>query len=164
MTTEINAAQAAQLGHANNSRAELSEETIKKLQEFGIAATASMTEAEAEEIIKEMEDKQEEQENIYNNALGEKEINNDIKNLASAVGLSCDANEEPEEILVAIAEEIEAQIDDAENNPQALSTLMGYYNKLSVLDAQLEEIHSGAKKLFSAMDVMANKNREEFGF
>jgi uncharacterized phage infection (PIP) family protein YhgE len=163
MTTEINAAQAAQLGRANNSPAELSEETLRKLQEFGISAAANMTEAEAEEIIQEMEDEQKEPEKIYN-TLGEKEINNDIKNLASAVGLRCEANEEPEEILVAIAEEIEAQIDDAENNPQALSTLMGYYNKLSVLDAQLEGIHSGAKKLFSAMDVMANKNREEFGF
>ena len=119
-----------------------------------------MTEAEAAEII-EAKEVQEEPEPQSVMAVA---LNTDIKNLAAVVGLAYESTDTPDEILAAIADELEAQIDEAENNPQALSTLMGYFHQLSSLDAQLDEIKDGETKLFSAMDMMAHKNREEFGF
>ena len=165
MTTEINATQAAQVKTSKagaNTTEELSEETKRQLEALGITATEGMTEAEAQEIIEEAE--QERNTNIGVAAPGVTEVSTDIKTFAAVVGLSYEDSATPDEILIAIAEELEAQIDDAENNPQALSTLMGYYHRLSALDAQLDEIQHGESKLFAAMDFMANSNKKEFGF
>ncbi len=161
MTTEINAAKSAGMTPAfADFSNELSEETKIELQELGVTVTADMTEAEAAEII-EAKEVQEEPEPQSVMAVA---LNTDIKNLAAVVGLAYESTDTPDEILAAIADELEAQIDEAENNPQALSTLMGYFHQLSSLDAQLDEIKHGETKLFSAMDMMAHKNREEFGF
>ena len=96
--------------------------------------------------------------------LNELKVSNDIKNLAADVGLSYEDTDTPDEIIAAIEDELQAQIDDAENNPQALSTLMGYYGRLNMLDKQLDELYDDAEELFSAMDMLTGKNREEFGF
>lgn len=163
MTTEINAAQAAQVQAAAGVPVEeLREETKQELEALGIVAIEGMTEAEAQIII---EEARAEQEDIApQQAAGRAEINSDIKNLATIVGISYEDKSPPEEILVAIAEELEAQIDEAEGNPKELSTLMGFYRRLSALDAQLDELQGGQAKLFAAMDLAAKDNREAFGF
>lgn len=163
MTTEINAAQTVQLKKNNAGFDELSDETKRQLEALGITVTAGMSEAEAQEIIEEKmyENSPESSVKPKNGAI---EINSDIKNLAAVVGLSYEDDDTPDEILTRIAEEIEAQIDDAENNPQALSTLMGYYHKLSDLDAQLDALQYGESKIYAAMDLMAASNKKQFGF
>lgn len=165
MTTEINAANSAQvktnsIGTAKTE--ELSDETKRQLEALGISVTTGMTEAEAQELI----DEAQEDDELFKapQAADSFEVSSDIKTLASVVGLSYEDNDSADEILVRIAEELEAQIDDAENNPQALSTLMGYYHKLSDLDAQLDAVQQGQSKLFNAMDLMAANNRKQFGF
>lgn len=165
MTTEINAAQKvqAQTNVGFEEVEELSNETKRQLETLGITVTAGMTEAEAQELIDEAK------EDTFTKLPvqpknGAVEINTDIKNLANVVGLSYEDDDTPDEILTRIAEEIEAQIDDAENNPQALSTLMGYYHQLSSLDAQLDAIRSGENKIYAAMDLLAHSNRKQFGF
>lgn len=166
MTTEINATQSAQLKTASagtGTTEELSEETKRQLEALGITATAGMTEAEAQEMIDEAREEKAEN-GAAPAAAGATEISYDIKTLASVVGLSYEDTDTPDDILAAIADELEAQIDEAENNPQALSTLMGYYQRLSSLDAQLDEIQHGESKLFAAMDFMANSNKKELGF
>lgn len=94
----------------------------------------------------------------------ETELENDLQDLAESVGLSYESTDTPDEIIAAIAEELEAQIDDAETNPQALSTLMGYYHQLNNLDALLDEIRQEEAKLNSFMNAPADIGREEFGF
>lgn len=166
MTTEINATQSVQAKKANagfNDVEELSDETKNQLEALGITVTAGMTEAEAQELIEESKEESFEKTSVQQKP-GAVEISTDIKNLASVIGLSYEDDDTPDEILTRIAEEIEAQIDDAENNPQALSTLMGYYHQLSSLDAQLDAVQSGENKLYAAMDLLANSNRKQFGF
>ncbi|MBR6099219.1 hypothetical protein IKP85_05675 [bacterium] len=138
MTTETNAAHAAS---------------------FSVAKTAFES---TNVITEESEDKIKELKESMNQS--ELKVSNDIKSLAEDVGLSCEATDTPDEIIAAIADELEAQIDDAENNPQALSTLMGYYSRLNSLDQQLDEIYCRADEMFSARDMYTVKNREEFGF
>ena len=73
-----------------------------------------------------------------------RETNNlekDIKNLARTIGLKYESEDSDDEIILAIAEELEAQIDDAEGNPQELSTLMMYMHKLNSLDERLRELN-----------------------
>ncbi len=67
-------------------------------------------------------------------------VDKNIKNLASAIGLSYERTDTPDEILLAIEDELQAQIDEAEENPQELSALMGYYRQLHTLDKILDEI------------------------
>ena len=84
------------------------------------------------------------------------EVSNELKNLAYTVGLKYENDETPDEIILAIEEELEAQIDDAENNPQALSTLMGYYNKLNTLDELLDEIQFQNNSICNTFKVISN--------
>lgn len=78
----------------------------------------------------------------------------ELKTLAGQIGVVYSERETPEEILTRIAEELEAQIDEAENNPQELSTLMGYFNKLKGIDAMLDEINSVRNNIYTAMDLV----------
>lgn len=140
--------------------------------EFDAAGTARMKTSilnfKENKFREETKDTVEEQEAKFTNIQSETTqtiaLNSDIKNLAAVIGLSYENTDTPEEIIAALADELEAQIDESENNPQALSMLMGYYNKLNSLDAQLDKIKHGETKLFSTMDMIAQKNREEFGF
>jgi len=165
MTTEINATKSSQVKatKVEVKTEELSEETKQQLAALGITAEEGMTEEKAKELIEEA--RMEEADKLApEQEAGVMEISADIKNLASVVGLSYEDNATPDDILIAIAEELEAQIDESENNPQALSTLMSYYHTLNSLDAQLDAVYQGESKLFNAMELMAANNRKQFGF
>ncbi len=89
-----------------------------------------------------------------------RETNNlekDIKNLARTIGLKYENEDSDDEIILAIAEELEAQIDDAEGNPQELSTLMMYLHKLNSLDERLRELNEveNAVEDFAGFDVQS---------
>lgn len=75
-------------------------------------------------------------------ARNENEICSKIRLLADEVGLSYEETTLPEEIILALSDELEAQIDNSEDNPTALSELMGLYHKLDALDEALDYIHS----------------------
>ena len=94
----------------------------------------------------------------------ETKLENDLQDLADAIGFSYESTETHDEIIAAIAEELEAQIDDAETNPQALSTLMGYYHQLNNLDALLDEIKQEEAKLYSFTEMYSETDSKEFGF
>jgi hypothetical protein len=165
MTTEINSAQAAQMsGGIFGANEEISQETREELDALGIAITPGMTETQAREKIEEVRfEDYDTEDDTTSQSVGNIELKSDIKNLASAIGISYQDTDTPDEIIIAISEELEAQIDEAENNPQALSTLMGYYRKLSSLDEQLDAVKSGQNKIFDAMDLLSANNRKEFG-
>ncbi len=165
MTTEINSAQAAQMsGGIFGANEEISQETREELDALGIAITPGMTETQAREKIEEVRfEDYDTEDDTTSQSVGNIELKSDIKNLASAIGISYQDTDTPDEIIIAISEELEAQIDEAENNPQALSTLMGYYRKLSSLDEQLDAVKSGQNKIFDAMDLLSTNNRKEFG-
>lgn len=162
MTTEVESVSVAKsrARFAQTTTEELSESTKKELQALGITPEEGMTEAQAQAKIQEAR-----MEKFLNrDTATEVEITSDIKNLAATIGLSIDEGTSTDEILVQIAEELEAQVDEAEGNPQELSALMGYFKQLSNLDAQYSDIQRGQSKLFNAMELISQNNKQEFGF
>ena len=163
---EINAinateAQTAALGVQTEEEEELSTATKKELEALGIPVTEGMTEAEAQEKIQEA--KLQKQAAVGEEAPSEAEIMADVKTLASQIGVVYSDSDNTEEILANIADELEAQIDEAENNPNELSTLMGYFNKLKDLDTVFDEMQSVQETIYAAMDMVAAKNKKEHG-
>jgi len=73
-------------------------------------------------------------------ARNENEICSEIRLLADEVGLSYEESTMPEEIIMAISDELQTQIDSSEDNPTALSELMGLYHKLDELDEALDYV------------------------
>lgn len=140
---------------------ELSTATKKELEALGIPVTEGMTEAEAQEKIQEA--KLQKQAAVGEDAPSEAEIMADVKTLASQIGVVYSDSDDTEEILANIADELEAQIDEAENNPNELSTLMGYFNKLKDLDTVFDEMQSVQETIYAAMDMVAAKNKKEHG-
>ncbi len=138
----------------------LSETTQKELEALGIPVTEGMTETQAQQKIQEVKLQQQSTEG----QITETELMADIKTLASQIGVVYSEYEDTEEILVNIAEELEAQIDEAEHNPQELSTLMGYFNRLKGLDTLFDEINSVQNKIYTAMDIVATNKKQELRF
>ncbi len=163
---EINAINATEVqtsavGVQAEEEDELSTATKKELEALGIPVTEGMTEAEAQEKIQEA--KLQKQAAVGEDAPSEAEIMADVKTLASQIGVVYSDSDDTEEILANIADELEAQIDEAENNPNELSTLMGYFNKLKDLDTVFDEMQSVQETIYAAMDMVAAKNKKEHG-
>ena len=163
MTSEITSATAAQAQAitSKTSETDLSETTRKELEALGITVTDGMTEAQAREKIREA--RAEQAQEIVGGLSGEAEVTSDIKTLAVTIGLTVSDDATAEDILEEIAEELEAQIDEAEGNPQELSTLMGYFRQLSKLDAEYTDIQEGQAKLFNAMELVSRANKQDMG-
>ena len=89
------------------------------------------------------------------------EVRADLENLAAVIGLSYEKSDTPDEIMMAIEEELQAQIDEAEENPKELSVLMGYYHRLDALDSLLEEIEQTEIEVKSINNLSFQK-REDF--
>lgn len=163
---EINAINATEVqtsavGVQAEEEDELSTATKKELEALGIPVTEGMTEAEAQEKIQEA--KLQKQAAVGEDAPSEAEIMADVKTLASQIGVVYSDSDDTEEILANIADELEAQIDEAENNPNELSTLIGYFNKLKDLDTVFDEMQSVQETIYAAMDMVAAKNKKEHG-
>jgi len=91
-------------------------------------------------------------------------ICNDIKTLAKILGLRYDADDSPIEIVLALEDELEAQIDEAEDNPQELSTLMAYLHKVNTLDDRLNEIREVKDVISGVADVFAGLSKPKLEF
>ena len=163
MTSEIKSATAAQSQAIapKTGETDLSETTRKELEALGITVTDGMTEAQAQEKIREA--RAEQAQGVVGGLSGEAEVTSDIKTLAATIGLAVTDDASAEDILEEIADELEAQIDEAEGNPQELSTLMGYFRQLSRLDAEYSDIREGQAKLFNAMELVSRANKQEMG-
>ena len=165
MTSEIKSAGAAQvqaqIASGKTSESELSATTKKELEALGIPAEEGMTEAQAQTKIREARAEQAQRQGFSGTRMAE--VTSDIKSLAATLGLSIEDDESVEDILVEISEELEAQIDEAEGNPQELSALMGYFRKLSALDVEYTTIQQGQAKLFNAMEMISQTNKQELG-
>jgi len=164
--TQINSISAAEtqtqaLGVQTEEEDELSTATKKELEALGIPVTEGMTEAQAQEKIQEA--KLQKQAEMGAEAPTETEVMADVKTLAGQIGVVYSDSDDTETILANIAEELEAQIDEAENNPQELSTLMGYFNQLKSLDTVFDEMQTVQESIYAAMDMVAAKNKQEHG-
>ena len=93
----------------------------------------------------------------------ETELMADVKTLAGQIGVVYSDSDDTEAILASIGEELEAQIDESENNPQELSTLMGYFNQLRTLDTTYDEIQSVQDKIYAAMDLVSQDRKQALG-
>ncbi len=160
----INAAdtQTAALGVQAEEEDELSTSTKKELEALGIPVTEGMTESQAQQKIQEARLQKQAEAGIQPD-VSEAELMADVKTLAGNIGVAYSESDDTEEILINIANELEAQIDEAENNPQELSTLMGYFNQLKNLDTVFEEMQSVQTAIYAAMDMVATKNKQEHG-
>lgn len=160
----INAAdtQTAALGVQAEEEDELSTSTKKELEALGIPVTEGMTESQAQQKIQEARLQKQAEAGIQPD-VSEAELMADVKTLAGNIGVAYSESDDTEEILINIANELEAQIDEAENNPQELSTLMGYFNQLKNLDTVFEEMQSVQTAIYAAMDMVAAKNKQEHG-
>lgn len=160
----INAAdtQTAALGVQAEEEDELSTSTKKELEALGIPVTEGMTESQAQQKIQEAR-LQKQAEAGMQPDVSEAELMADVRTLAGNIGVAYSESDDTEEILINIANELEAQIDEAENNPQELSTLMGYFNQLKNLDTVFEEMQSVQTAIYAAMDMVATKNKQEHG-
>ena len=158
----INAAdtQTAALGVQAEEEDELSTSTKKELEALGIPVTERMTESQAQQKIQEARLQKQAEAGIQPD-VSEAELMADVKTLAGNIGVAYSESDDTEEILINIANELEAQIDEAENNPQELSTLMGYFNQLKNLDTVFEEMQSVQTAIYAAMDMVAAKNKQE---
>lgn len=158
----INAAdtQTAALGVQAEEEDELSTSTKKELEALGIPVTEGMTESQAQQKIQEAR-LQKQAEAGMQPDVSEAELMADVRTLAGNIGVAYSESDDTEEILINIANELEAQIDEAENNPQELSTLMGYFNQLKNLDTVFEEMQSVQTAIYAAMDMVAAKNKQE---
>ncbi len=158
----INAAdtQTAALGVQAEEEDELSTSTKKELEALGIPVTEGMTESQAQQKIQEARLQKQAEAGIQPD-VSEAELMADVKTLAGNIGVAYSESDDTEEILINIANELEAQIDEAENNPQELSTLMGYFNQLKNLDTVFEEMQSVQTAIYAAMDMVAAKNKQE---
>ena len=154
--------QTAALGVQAEEEDELSTSTKKELEALGIPVTEGMTEAQAQQKIQEARLQKQAEAGIQPD-VSEAELMADVKTLAGNIGVAYSDSDDTEEILINIANELEAQIDDAENNPQELSTLMGYFNQLKNLDTVFEEMQTVQSAIYSAMDLVATKNKQEHG-
>ncbi len=155
-SNEVVAAQASQA----QGTEELSESTKRQLEALGITVTAGMTEAQAQAKIEEAK----QQAAMTGTVESETEVTADIKTLALAVGVVYEDDTSPQEILTKIADELEAQVDEAAENPQVLNTLMSYYRQLADLDAEYDDIQKGQAKIFAALNLISEKNKQEHGF
>lgn len=166
--TQINSVNGAEaqnsvLGfQAGEEEEELSTATRRELEALGIPVTEGMTEAQAQQKIQEAR-LQKQAEGMAQPAVTETELMADVKTLAGTIGVVYSESDDTEEILANIADELEAQIDEAEANPQELSTLMGYFNQLKNLDAIFDEIQTVQNSIYKAMDLAAAKNKQELG-
>lgn len=158
----VNAAQtqAAALG-AQEETDELSASTKKQLEALGITVTDGMTESEAQQKIQQARLERQAQEGAQ--MPSETELMADIKTLAGQIGVVYSDSDDTEAILASIGEELEAQIDESENNPQELSTLMGYFNQLRTLDTTYDEIQSVQDKIYAAMDLVSQGRKQALG-
>ena len=87
-------------------------------------------------------------------------VNADIKNLASKFGLRYDVEDTADEIIFALTEEIEAQIDESEENPKELSILMSYMHRLENLSDRLNELRE-IEGMFESTNIIDAKRFQQ---
>lgn len=143
---------------------QLSETTKAQLEALGITASEGMTEAEAQQKIAaaQAEQKQENGEQQQGNS-SESEILSDAKSLASQVGVSVASDEDISEILDDIGDRLEVMLEEAENNPSALSSIASYFSQLTSLDDRYDSLQSFENNLYSAMNMVSTNNKIALG-
>ena len=151
--SSVNATSNAASSDTSVKKSSLSDSTKSKLEALGITATDDMTESEALALIAAAK-----QENQGEQNSSESEILSEAKTLASAVGISV-SSDDTSEILDAIGNELEALLEDAENNPSILPQLSNYLSQLSSLDSRYDTILT----TYAAMDVISNNNKLAHG-
>lgn len=157
--SSVNATSNAASSDTSVKKSSLSDSTKSKLEALGITATDDMTESEALALIAAAkQENQGESNNQGEQNSSESEILSEAKSLASAVGISV-SSDDTSEILDAIGNELEALLEDAENNPSILPQLSNYLSQLSSLDSRYDTILT----TYAAMDVISNNNKLAHG-
>ncbi|MGN0031031.1 MAG: hypothetical protein ACI37Q_03655 [Candidatus Gastranaerophilaceae bacterium] len=158
MTTSVSSVNAGATAASESSvkKSSLSDSTKSKLAQLGIEETQGMTESEAQSKIRkaEREKQAREQREDYDNA-SEGEIRTEAKSLATAVGVSLSDDDDISEMLNAIGDKLESQLEEAENNPAVLSQLSVYLSKLKSLDNRYDSISN----MYSAMNMISTNNK-----
>ncbi len=160
-----NTASASASNAITSKTSQLSETTKAQLEALGITASDGMTEAEAQQKIAEVKAEQQQQnagEEQQGNST-ESEILSDAKSLAAQVGVSVSEEDDLSEILNNIGDKLEVLLEEAENNPNALSTISSYFSQLTALDDRYDSMQSFQDNLFNAMNMVSTNNKIALG-
>ena len=166
MTTSISAVSAGSSSASESiaKKSSLSSETKVRLEALGITATDGMTESQAQAKIAEAEAQQNAQnQNNQQGNSSEAELLSEAKSLASSVGVSVASDADLSEILDDIGAELEAMLEDAENNPSVLSQLSNYLSQLSSLDSRYNSLQNAQASMYSAMNMISTNNKISLG-
>lgn len=167
MTTSINSVnagtQAASEVAAKTSS--LSDSTKRELEALGITATDGMTESQARQKINNAKNEKEADSGAGQQGgnQSESELLADAKTLASEIGVSVASDADISEILDDISIELEAMLEEAENNPGMLSIISSYLTELSNLDEQYDSLQSFQTNMYSSMEMTATNNKLALG-
>jgi len=169
MTTSINSVNAGSTAASESvvKKSSLSDSTKRELEALGITATDGMTESQARQKINDAKndkgaDTGAEQQNDKQNA-SETEILSDAKTLAAEVGVTVASDADISEILDDISNELEAMLEEAENNPGILSVISSYLSELTSLDDQYDSLQNFQTNMYSSMEMRATNNKLALG-
>lgn len=165
MTTSISSVNAGSMAasEALTQKSELSNQTKSQLQALGIEVTDGMTETEAQAKIAQAQSEKQNQQGGQNNNETESEFLSEAKTLAASVGVSVSNDADVSEILDDIAVELEAMLEEAENNPSILAQLSDYLSQLTSLDSRYNSAQSSRSGMYAAMEMVSTNNKIALG-
>lgn len=145
-------------GYSNISKGKsLSEETLKKLEKYGIDVTSVSSEAEAKKLIEKAEKEEAEKQSSKDNAQQES-LYDRVKSLARKLGLNVSQNEDFEKIFNKMSAKIENLKGD------------GYGSNYNVVKSEYETLKlqynseiKGGSSLLSALDILGQSNKLSIG-
>lgn len=165
MTTSIssvNAGSAAASEAVGKKTSTLSDSTKAELEALGIEETDGMTEAQAQVLIAQAQQQQTSQDQGGSQD-SESDILAEAKTLAASVGVAVSDDDDTDEILNAIADELEGMLEEAENNPAVLSQLSSYLSQLTGLDERYDYLESSMASMYAAMEMVSTNNKIAHG-
>ena len=168
-----NVANALNVNSLNSTQA-LTDATKNKLEALGVDTSKIKTESEGQLKLKEAQSgtqsSQNTQQNQQQNNVNQiQQINEQVKLLASQVGVEINKSDNLNTVLNNISAKIQVMAVEAVQDPQKLQQVKIYQDALTLikgevagLQAQKEQQEQKQQKLASSMDIMASYNKMFF--
>ena len=145
---------------ASSSSSALSEDTKKKLQAVGLDPAKYTSETQAQQAIKEAEEKKE----GHKKAQGAnpfETIKTEVQELASAMGLTVGGNDKISDIMSNISDKISELKSTAGSDQTKLSEIDGYNSQFTTISTELAQME--AAKSMKGATALANYNKAALG-
>lgn len=144
---------------SSSSATKLSQDTINKLKALGLDPSKYTSESQAQQAIKEAQEKQSPQKPSGSNNFST--VKTDVQDLASKMGLVFGSNDKVDDILDAISNKIDELKAGAGTDETKLSQVNDYSNQYSTLSNEIAQME--AAKNMTGATAMANYNKAALG-